>query len=100
MSSGNIGVGCIWFTVSFDQNASIEPRWPAIVAMIVLVGLRFVLPPALTGLHAAFGASNTTVSACFVLSAYRSLVGLGFGFGSDRCHPLRWPCSYVLCVDS
>jgi len=30
------------------RNDSIEPRWPAAVAMIALVGLRFVLPPALS----------------------------------------------------
>jgi uncharacterized membrane protein len=34
--------------LSSNQNHSIEPRWPAIVAMIALVGLRFVLPPALS----------------------------------------------------
>lgn len=46
--SGNIESGCIEFILSSNQNHSIEPRWPAIVAMIGLVGLRFVLPPALS----------------------------------------------------
>lgn len=35
-------------TVSADPNDSIEPRWPAIVAMTTIVALRFVLPPALS----------------------------------------------------
>lgn len=46
--SGNIRNGCIVVTVPPTQNRTIEPRWPAIVAMIAVVGLRFVLPPALS----------------------------------------------------
>src|SRR5215813_5289040 len=34
--------------MSSERSDSIEPRWPAIVAMIAVVGLRFVLPPALS----------------------------------------------------
>ena len=33
--------------VSSAQNNRAEPRWPAILAMIAVVGLRFALPPAL-----------------------------------------------------
>ena len=34
--------------VSSTQNSRVEPRWPAIMAMIAIVGLRFALPPALS----------------------------------------------------
>src|SRR5215831_14374695 len=33
--------------VSSVQNNRAEPRWPAILAMIAVVGLRFALPPPL-----------------------------------------------------
>lgn len=34
--------------VSSVQNNRVEPRWPAIMAMIAVIGLRFALPPALS----------------------------------------------------
>ncbi len=46
--SGNIGSGRNESIVTSNPNLSIEPRWPAIVAMVAVVGLRFVLPPALS----------------------------------------------------
>ena len=35
--------------VSSVQNNRAEPRWPAILAIIAVVGLRFARPPALRG---------------------------------------------------
>ena len=35
--------------VSSAQNGRAEPRWPAILAMVAVVGLRFARPPALRG---------------------------------------------------